>query len=241
MNRLSVRAYELHRFLADHYFYPLLLSTALAVGLFAGRVYLYHTRTFGFLVWNLCLAWLPYAWSLWALSIHRRFSRRWWSLLLPAALWLLFFPNAPYIVTDFLHLYQRPPVPMWYDIGMIASFAWAGCFLAVASLNVMHTIIKDYMNPALSWLIVMAIIGLSGLGIYVGRFLRWNSWDLLLYPQLVLRDIAHRVIHPFSHLQAYGVSMTFAAFLFVCYWTFVSMQHPRTSEAREALRKSEQA
>jgi len=71
---------------------------------------------------------------------------------------------------------------------------------------------------------VMGIMGLCGLGIYVGRFLRWNSWDIFLYPTDVLGDIGHRLIHPFSHLQAYGVTLHFAAFLFVCYGTFVSLK-----------------
>ena len=55
------------------------------------------------MVWNLFLAWLPYLWSLWAVSIQRRQPRRWWRLLLPATLRLLFFPNAPYLVTDLIH------------------------------------------------------------------------------------------------------------------------------------------
>jgi uncharacterized membrane protein len=229
MKKAIVRARQINRALADQYFYPLVVSSVLAIGLFAGRVYLYHTYTFGFLVWNLILAWLPYVWSVWAASIHRRYPRRWWSLLVPGALWLLFFPNAPYILTDFLHLYQRPPVPLWYDIGLLASFAWAGCFLAVASLSMMHTIIKDYVGQRVSWLFVLAILGLSGLGIYVGRFLRWNSWDLVLYPNDVLYDIGHRLIHPFRNLQAYGVTLMFAAFLFVCYWTFVSIRRQTES------------
>jgi len=231
MKRAIVWVRQINRALADQYFYPLMVSSALALGLFAGRVYLYHTTTFRFLVWNLILAWLPYVWSVWATSIHRRYPRRWWSLLIPGALWLLFFPNAPYILTDFLHLYQRPPVPLWYDIGLLASFAWAGCFLAVASLSMMHTIIKDYVGQRVSWLFVLAILSLSGLGIYVGRFLRWNSWDLVLYPGDVLYDIGHRLIHPFRNLQAYGVTLMFAAFLFVCYWTFVSIR--RQTEASQ--------
>jgi uncharacterized membrane protein len=58
----------------------------------------------------------------------------------------------------------------------------------------------------------------------MGRFLRWNSWDLFLYPTEVLGDIAHRLAHPLNHLQAYGVTLLFAAFLFVCYGMFVSVK-----------------
>lgn len=215
---------KLHRFLVEHHFYPLLLSSALAIGLWAFRSEMWSPRYFRFLVWNLFLAWLPYLASLLALSIHRRQPRRWWLLLLPGVLWLLFFPNALYLVTDLIHLRSYPPVPLWYDIGMLISFAWAGCFLAVASLFVMHQIIHDYTGRAWSWLIVTGIMGLCGLGVYVGRFLRWNSWDIILYPTDVIGDIAHRLAHPLSNLQTYGVTLLFAALLFVCYWTFVSIK-----------------
>src|SRR5512143_105466 len=215
---------RVHRMLVEHYFYPLLLSSLLAVGLFAGRVIMYHTFIFRFLVWNLVLAWLPYVWSLWAVSIHRRFPRRWWALLIPAALWLLFFPNAPYIVTDFLHLYERAPIPVWYDTGLLAAFAFAGIFLAVASLNTMHEIVKDFIGAKLSWLFVTVVAGLTGFGIYLGRFLNLNSWDVFVYPQQVLSDSLHRLVHPFSNLQAYGVTIVFAAFMFVCYWMYRSMR-----------------
>jgi uncharacterized membrane protein len=221
INRIS----RIQQFLAEHHFYPLLVSSALALGLWAGRSWLWAPRSFRFLAWNLFLAWLPYLWSLWAVSIHRRRPHRWWLLLLPAALWLLFFPNAPYLVTDLIHLRSYPPVPLWYDTGMLIAFAWAGCFLAVASLYGMHQIIRDYAGHAGSWMIVTALMGLCGLGIYMGRFLRWNSWDIFLYPADVLGDITHHLAHPLSHLQTYGVTFMFAALLFVCYWTFISMKH----------------
>ncbi len=215
---------KIHRILVEHQFYPLLLSSALALVLWAGRSWIWSSRSFRFLTWNLFLAWLPYLCSLWILSIHRRQPRRWWLLLLPGAVWLLFFPNAPYLVTDFIHVRTYLRVPVWYDIGMFIAFAWAGCFLAVVSLHVMHQIIRDYTGRLTSWLIITGVMGLCGLGVYVGRFLRWNSWDVFLYPTDVLGDIAHRLMHPLSHLQAYGVTLLFAAFLFVCYWTFVSMK-----------------
>ena len=221
---MITRLGKIHRLLVEHHFYPLLLSSALAIGLWAFRSEWWTPRIFRFLVWNLVLAWLPYLWSLWALSIHRRQPRRWWRLLLPGMLWLLFFPNAPYLITDLIHLRSYPPVPMWYDIGMLISFAWAGCFLAVVSLNIMHQIIRDYTGRAFSWLIVLGMLTLCGLGIYVGRFLRWNSWDIVLYPTAVLGDIAQRLTHPFSNLQTYGVTVVFAAFLLVCYVTFVSLK-----------------
>ncbi|HTP11926.1 MAG TPA: DUF1361 domain-containing protein [Anaerolineae bacterium] len=218
------RVGRIHQLLIEQHFYPLLLSSTLALGLWAFRSEMWMPRSFRFLVWNLFLAWLPYFWSLWALSIHRRQPRRGWLLLLPGTLWLLFFPNAPYLVTDLIHLHSYPPVPLWYDVGLLITFAWTGCFLAVASLYIMHQIVREYTGRILSWLIVTGMMALCGLGIYVGRFLRWNSWDIFLYPIDVIGDIAHRLAHPFSNLQTYGVTLMFAAFLFVCYWTFVSLK-----------------
>jgi uncharacterized membrane protein len=143
-------------------------------------------------------------------------------ILIPGLLWLVFFPNAPYIVTDFLHLEDRSQVPLWYDIIMLTSFAWTGCFLAIASLRTMQLIVKNYLGWFVSWIFAGVCLALCGLGIYLGRFSRWNSWDLFFEPKAILRDIAVNVINPFSNLQFTVFTVLFTAFLVVCYLTFVS-------------------
>ena len=153
-------------------------------------------------------------------SIARQ-PRRWWLLLLPGILWLLFFPNAPYLVTDLIHLRSYPPVPAWYDIGLLISFAWTGCFLAVASLYSMHQIIRDYTGRSVSWLIVAGMIGLCGLGIYVGRFLRWNSWDLLQDPLSIAKDMYGIVRHPMANLPTYVFTILFTLLFLFIYVTIV--------------------
>jgi uncharacterized membrane protein len=205
------------RVLARHSMLPVLLSSLLAVGLFAARVYRSQEITYGFLVWNLVLAWIPYLCSLWVGHLHRRHPRRWGLLLLLGLSWLVFFPNAPYIVTDFGHLQARPLVPMWYDIGMLAAFALTGLFLAVFSLRIIHELVRQHLGPILGWLFVGTVVGLSGMGVYLGRFLRWNSWDLFLHPHGVLTDVSTRLADPLGHPQAMGVTCLFAAMLFVCY------------------------
>ena len=215
---------QTHRFLARQSLYPILLSSLLAVGLFAGRVYRSYTATYAFLVWNLFLAWIPYLISLWADHFHQRQPRRWEFLVIPGMLWLIFFPNAPYIVTDFWHLKERAPIPVWYDIGLLSAFAWTGLFLAVFSLRTMHRLVKHYVGPALSWLFVTVVLGLGGLGVYMGRFLHWNSWDLFLRPQRVLSDLAVRVTNPWDHPRVFGVTFLFAAILLVCYLTLTSRE-----------------
>jgi uncharacterized membrane protein len=200
-----------------HSIVPVLLASLLAVGLFAARVYRSQEITYRFLVWNLILAWIPFLSSLWADFVDRRYPRRWWLLLVPGLAWLAFFPNAPYIVTDFWHLQARPPVPLWYDIGMLATFALTGLFLAVFSLRIVHDLVRKYLGSILGWLFAGTVVGLGGLGIYLGRFLRWNSWDLLLHPRGVLADVTTRLADPLGHPQALGVTCLFAAILFVCY------------------------
>jgi uncharacterized membrane protein len=223
------RLHQLHNFMINRSLYPVVLSSLLACGIFAGRVYLSRSWTYRFLVWNLFLAWVPYVFSLWIVYQHQRRPERWWYLVIPVGLWLIFFPNAPYILTDLWHLQTRPPVPVWYDLGMFIAFAWTGCFLAIVSLRVMQMLVKSLMGWLAGWIFVIAISGLSGLGIYIGRFLRWNSWDLLLRPGSILDNVTTRLIHPRSHLQMYGFTLLFTAVLLVCYLTFTSLQRNESS------------
>jgi uncharacterized membrane protein len=211
-----------HRFLAQHLFYPLVLSSALACAFLAARIVRTERLSFAFLVWNLFLAWLPYLLSLWAATIQRRHPRAWWRLLLPGALWLVFFPNAPYIVTDLLHLYDRPPVPLWYDLGLLAAFAFAGSFLAVASLHTMQVLVRRFAGHAASWVFALWAVGMAGLGVYLGRFERWNSWDLLLAPRAVLADAIEPILYPAHNVYTLGASGMFAALLLMVYMMFVA-------------------
>jgi uncharacterized membrane protein len=214
--------HRLHHFLARRALYPMLLSTGLACGLFVGRVYLSHGATYRFLVWNLFLAWIPYASSLWAAWLHQARPRQWWLLVLPSAVWLIFFPNAPYILTDFLHLQTRWSVPMWYDTVLIAAFSWTGLFLGIFSLRAMQSLVRAFLGPAIGWLFVLGTLVVSSLGIYIGRFLRWNSWDLILHPLSIWDDVTIRLTNPLVYRQTVGVTVLFAAFLLVCYLTFAT-------------------
>jgi uncharacterized membrane protein len=206
-----------------HHTLKLLLASGFAGGLLAVRIIFSREVTFIFLVWNLLLAWLPFILSGLTFYAHRR--RRWGVLLLFAGLWLLFFPNAPYILTDLLHLTPRAPIPLWYDLLLLAAFAWTGIFLALASLATMHAIVRERGGWLGGWLFAGAALALGSLGVYFGRFLRWNSWDVFFQPAAVLSDLGVRLIHPLAHCQAYKVSIPFFIFLFVCYLTLGSARH----------------
>jgi uncharacterized membrane protein len=223
MRSLLNNVVRFHRFLTGQLLYPILMSTLLALVLFAARVLQSQTLTHNNLVWNLFLAWVPYGCSFSASVLDTLAPRRWW-LLLPGALWLIFFPNAPYLITDFQHLADGPYVPLWFDIIMFATFAWTGCFLAIASLRTMQLLVKSYLGWVISWCFAALALGLGGLGIYLGRFSRWNSWDLFLQPKDILLDIASHLVDPLSNLRFFGFTLLFSAFLLVCYLMFISVR-----------------
>ena len=222
---------RLHRFFSSQSFYPIVLSSALAVVIYLGRVvYSGSWRIYANLIWNLILAWIPYIFSMFAAALHHSFPKKWWLLIVPAGIWLLFFPNAPYIVTDFFHLVPRYGVPLWYDILMLTTFSWTGIFLTIASLRTMQGLVKLYLGGIVSWLFVVFSLGLGGLGIYLGRFERWNSWDMLSHPQKILKDILLPFADPLNSLRFFGFIFLFTSFLVVCYLMFISMRNPGVAE-----------
>lgn len=212
-------------FLLGQSFYPILLSSAFALSIYAVRaLYSRSWVIYANLVWNLILAWVPYVFSILAASLHYSFPRRWWLPVLPGMIWLVFFPNAPYIMTDFLHLSPRTGIPLWYDIILLAAFSLTGFFLAIASLRTMQGMITFYLGKVIGWVFAFFVLALSGLGMYLGRFDRWNSWDLLFYPKSILADVATRLINPFENMRFFGFTILFTMLLLVCYLTFVSMR-----------------
>ncbi|MBN1146232.1 MAG: DUF1361 domain-containing protein [Anaerolineales bacterium] len=230
--------YRLHRFLVSQLIYPIVLSSALAMAVYVVRVLVSNTYVvYANLVWNLLLAWMPYLFSVLAAALYRLFPRRWWLLIVPSAIWLAFFPNAPYIITDFFHLAQRPGIPLWYDMLLLTTFSWTGIFLAVASLRTMQVLAKAYLGTLLSWVFVAFSLGLGGLGIYLGRFERWNSWDLLSHPRSILADVALRIVSPFENVRFFSFTILVSAFLLVCYLMFISVRH--AAEADEWLERSD--
>ena len=199
----------------------LILSSGLSAAMLVARVWYSGTITYVFLQWNLFLAWVPLfcALGLWALQRSR----------IPGAnvlggitflCWLLFFPNAPYIVTDFLHLTERNRVPLWYDLLLIFSYAWNGLVVGFTSLWIVQAVIAQRWGQWLSWLIVAGTLAVSGFGIYLGRFLRWNSWDLLTNPHLLASDIFHQISNPLAHPRTVVMTVLFSSFLTLAYLTF---------------------
>jgi uncharacterized membrane protein len=168
------------------------------------------------LIWNLVLAWIP---LLLAIAVYDGWRRRrgGGSLFVLGALWLLFFPNAPYIVTDFVHLEHTADAPYWYDAVTVSAFAWTGVLLGFASLFLMQTVVRQWRGVVSGWIFAAVALALGSLGIYLGRFLRLNSWDAVEHPS-VLPRIAHAVARdPFAYQEAIGVTVLFTLALGLAY------------------------
>src|SRR5690349_6292475 len=171
-----------------------------------------------FLLTNLFLACIPLF-----LSTALRIAH-YWKLPSPiqfgvAGLWLLFLPNAPYILTDILHLTRASHAPAWYDLALLLSCAGTGLLVGYLSLIDVQGIVARSFGSALGWIFALVSLGLSGFAIYLGRFLRWNSWDVIVEPARVV-SILGAMTQPRAHRGALAVTFIFGVILMLGYITF---------------------
>jgi uncharacterized membrane protein len=192
----------------------LLAASALCVATVAVRERHTGSDFYGFLVWNLVLAWVPLVLALAAYASARRGASV--ASVAFGVLWLLFFPNAPYLLTDFIHLRESPTTPLWYDALMLASFAWTGLLLGYASLYLMQMIWERTVGT-LAWLGVIATLALASFGVYVGRFLRFNSWDALVRPRRLAHVIHANLDNPLQHPRLIASLIVLTASLTIGY------------------------
>ncbi len=218
---------RLHRFASQNTLYPLTLLTVVALGLWVARVWFSEETRYMFLFWNLFLAWIPYVFALVALMAER-FVPWFWLVVLPLLVgWLLFLPNAPYLVTDLVHLRPIDPVPYWYDIGFFTILGWTGCLLGIVSLGIVQDLFARHFGRIVGWGVALNSIALCGLGLYLGRVLRWNSWDAFFSVDVILRDIAHTFLSPLTHRYGVGFTIMFTAIVGMFYFTIRSIDARR--------------
>jgi uncharacterized membrane protein len=238
------RLASLHRFLLAHAFYPLTLCTLLCFAFWLTRVCFTWTLTYDFLIKNLFLAWVPYFFSLAAVAMHERARagtdakaqatrHARWRIGAVWCAWLIMFPNAPYIFTDLIHWRNRARVmPWWFDLGLVLMFALAGCFAGIVSLKMMHDLVRRAASAVTGWAFVCVVAILSGFGVYLGRFERWNSWDLLTQPHRIASRTLYHSFHPYLLDRTLGVTLMFGAMMLVTYVMFVSLKPDHTLTAR---------
>jgi uncharacterized membrane protein len=199
-------------------------ATVFSVAIWRVRLEFSGSWRYGFLIWNLFLAWIPFLISY--LTYTVTLNRRWIYAVIPcgAFFWLIFFPNAPYILTDFQHLANTSSdLPVWYDVMMLIWFAFTGLLLGMVSLFLMQEIIRREFGRWTGWAFVALVAGLSSAGVYMGRFLRWNSWDILRNPTGIALYTIERVQDP--SLQSIGFTSLFALFFLFLYITLYTFGH----------------
>ncbi len=203
------------------------LASAVSVGIILLRVLFTKNLYYSFLIWNLFLAWLPLVFALLARDIFQRtaapakLSGKFW---LCSALWLLFLPNAYYIFTDLIHLTNRYHFNFWVDLTVILSCALTGLVLGFVSLFLMQSLVTQRRGGLVGWGFVAAIAGLSSFGIYLGRFLRLNSWDVVAKPGKLYEGISSFAMGQ-GHPHHFAFLALFAVFLFVGYVMLYALTH----------------
>jgi uncharacterized membrane protein len=205
--------------------------SALVVAMAAVRVVYTGTDYYSNLVWNLFLAWIPFGLAVYAYDGYRKGMGR-LQLWAAAGLWLLFFPNALYIVTDFKWLRDWAGAPIWYDILLVSAAAWGGLLLGFTSLYLMQRIVGRAFGAVQAWAFALATLALGSFGVYLGRFERWNSWDVFTRPRLIVQDILPHLAHPQDHPRALAVMVLFTAFLAMSYLVFYAFAEPEAEPLR---------
>jgi len=175
---------------------------------------------YAFLVWNLGLAVIPLLLS--SLIVWQQHSAIRFGL---SFLWLLFLPNAPYMITDFIHLRALDSGPLWLDVLLVSSCSATGLAFGYCSLIQIHSLFTQAQRPGLGWIVSAGALFMCGFGIYLGRFLRWRTIDVFNNPFALLGDVTDRVLNPWLHCRAWGVTLGFGFFLFLGYalLTFMGM------------------
>jgi len=182
--------------------------------------------TYTFLIWNLFLAWIPYLAALKVQRMQRTGAHR-ISVLIGLLVWLAFLPNAPYIITDFVHFRHLPPVPLWYDLVLLFAAACTGLLLGLLSIYEVHRVLNNWFSKTFAAFAILAAIGLAGFGVWLGRFQRWNSWDIVTRPDALLRDIAQTFTTRHELIHAAGISMLLSGILLVGYGLLAVMLDSR--------------
>lgn len=199
----------------------LAFASVVSVVLVLGRMVWTQNTHYAFLIWNLFLAWLPMVFAVLAREHEKSEGSQGWRFFAFSGAWLLFFPNAPYIFTDIIHLFRYYSI-FWPDLILILLNALTGMVLGFLSLYLMQASVRRMAGGWMSWLFIAGVAVLSGVGIYLGRFLRLNSWDVAL-PWKMFRIIGQSARETPVHPVAFSV--LFGAFLFVTYLMLYALTH----------------
>ncbi len=212
--------------------HPFVVASSISVGLYIAGAIRNHSRDYDYMIWNLFLAWLPLLLVFWLLRVLR--TKRWssWQGIALSILWLGFLPNSFYMVTDYIHLADTVRVDVLYDALMLTSFVLTGLALGYTSLFLFHLELRKRLPARSANHLVSFILLLCSGAIYLGRDLRWNTWDLFVNPAGILFDVSDRFINPRAHPQMFITIITVFVVLVTFYYLLRVVAHTLRTSAQ---------
>jgi len=197
--------------------FTLACASLAGIGLFAVAAMRNQSLDFWYLPYNLALALAPLLMAVWLKRLLR--IRAWssWLSLLVTLLWVLFLPNAFYIVTDFIHLTETSRIDIVQDVVMLMQFSFVGLAFGFLSVFIVHTEFIKRVSARLATPAVIILLLLSSFAIYLGRDLRWNSWDIVTHPLGLIMDVFSRIVNPLAHPQTFIMTFSFFVMLGTMY------------------------
>jgi uncharacterized membrane protein len=196
----------------------LILSCLFSIGLVFFRGFYADNWRYISLIWNLFLAFIPY-WITNAASSRKDWMQSNFKFATLFICWLLFLPNSYYIITDLFHLRQHVSIPLWYDLALIFSFAWNGLLMGVLSVRQMEKMVEKKWNIKTGVWFLYPIMLLNAFGIYLGRYLRFNSWDVVTNPSNLIDEIKYLLVHPIRNRLDWGMIFCYAVLMTLIYVT----------------------
>jgi uncharacterized membrane protein len=206
--------------------------SAASLTLLGFRFILTGTLRFWFMTWNLALAWMAILFATLLVDHLRKTVWSSWQNLILTAAWLVFLPNTWYILTDFIHVYPSGEISQLYDVVLVSLSVFTGFALGTASLLMVHLELAKRLSFKRAWLLIEFIILLSSFAIYLGRDLRWNSWDVITNPGGVLANVSDQIIDPFGNPRALNVTLLFFVTINAVYLTCWLLAWPQLNKPR---------
>ncbi len=196
----------------------MVIASAVAVVLFVVGAIRNHSFDYWYLTYNLVLAAIPLGVAIWLRTILERYTWRDWRSLILLIVWLLFLPNSFYILTDFIHLPETHRVDIIQDIVMLTQYSIVGFVMGFASLSLLHDAYLKRLKARTVTVLVYVTLWLASFAIYLGRELRWNSWDIVSNPVGLFGDVWSIIFHPFLHIGMISMLLSYFAMLMSLYW-----------------------
>jgi uncharacterized membrane protein len=195
----------------------ILLLNLLSLGMLGGRILATGTFRHGYILWNLVLAWIPLGLALVLRDSLKKTPWPLWPNGLYAALWVIFLPNTWYVLSDYIHVFPTGEVSQLFDIILISTLVFSGFTLGFTSVYLVHRELLRKMKARSAHQIIAAVFLISSFAIYLGRDLRWNTWDVITNPAGLILDVSDRIIDPLGHPRSITVTGLFFMLIGVMY------------------------